>query len=341
MFIRTKKRQGKTGETIRMFEQLGLFGEENTVYNEGIEHLLEFRFSLALDKLRDYSRFFPWAREVLREIEMAGFWMERLGRDEWDPSLEEDPLRVYGLWLEFENAFGYPWEGHRVEHKFQTALFSRLAEGVERRFDLNLHALPGGTPMGLFFLRAGDVERAVTRLQAHIRAEPLNPLALGYLGDAHMLRADREAALACYQRAFAFGPGQVDRDHILCPELMEALRQFESEQVDEGRSIDWFAVSAQLGGFFKPVILDGLEEVKAWHKRFCRLLEGEGGRGKGEDPRRGPMLFFHAMVLSDNAHAAVYAPGLDLIELRKTMKEIDEHLFSLHIRRLREREQEG
>lgn len=34
-------------------------------------------------------------------------------------------------------------------------------------------------------------------------------------------------------------------------------------------------------------------------------------------------------------------PGLDLIEVRKAMKEIDEDLFSLHIRQLRERESKG
>lgn len=318
-----------------MHEQLSLFGEENTALNTGIRHLLEMRFAAAAETLRDYSRLFTWGKDVGKEIAQAEFWIKRLGTESWDPALEKDPEGVFRIWLEFEDAFGYPWGEHGAEHKLQIAMFSRLAAAITARFDGKSHTLSCGTPIGLFFLRAGDADAAVSWLQAHIRVEPENARAYGYLGDAHMLRSDREAALACYQRAFAIDPGDVDTAHIICLELVQELRAFESEQEFECRDVAWFPALAQLNGIFKPIELKDLDQLKTWHARLDRLVDKHS---KKRDLSRNPMVFYHAMVISDNASMAGCVPGLDLIEVRKTMKEIDEDLFSLHIRQLRERE---
>lgn len=318
-----------------MQEQLDLFGDENTLYNTAVQNLLEMRFAVAAETLREYSGFFPWAKDVERELQTATFWMERLGVDTWEPSLEDDPEAVYKVWLQFEKAFEYPWGEQRVEHKLQTSVFSRLAAGMEARFFDKRHTLAQGTPMGLFHLRAGDADAAVACLQAHVRAEPENGLVLGYLGDAHILRADREAALTCYQRAFALDPEKVDVEHILCSQLLHELRIFEAEDATRKTGLAWFPVVAQLRGFFRPVVLNGLDQFKYWHILFERF---KGYYHMQKDFSKDFLLFFCAMVLSDNAAMVRYVSEPDLIEARKIMKDIDEDLFSWHISRLREKE---
>ncbi len=315
-----------------MPEQLRLFGEENTTYNTALEHLLNLRFAEAVAAFTDYSRFFPWATGVDREIAMAEFWMTRTGAGAWDPARVEDPERVLRLWLEFEGAFEYPWNRDGVEAGLQAAIFSGLAAGRAGRDRDTGHTLSNGTPVGLIFLRAGRFEEAVFRLQALVRAEPEHARGYGYLGDALMGRSDREGAMACYHRSLALDAEALDRDHLFCTDLARELREFESRQGKEGgRDPAWFPVVARLEGVFRPLRAGDLDEMRLWHARFQRLLHG-GRRTEA---------FVHGVVLSDNASLAAYVPGLDIVEVRRVMRRIDEELFLRHMEQLRAEESEG
>jgi len=313
-------------------EQLSLFGEENTTYNTAMGDLLDLRFAAAIKAFMDYARFFPWARGVDREIAMARFWMDRTGFDARDGVLEADPEGVLGLWLEFESTFGYPWDRDGVEAGLQKAVFSGLAG---RDGDTG-HTLSGGTPVGLIFLRAGRMEEAVFRLQALVRAEPEHARGYGYLGDALMGRSDRQAAMACYHRSLVLDPEALDRDHLLCVDLARELRDFESRQEGEGgRDPAWFPAVARLEGVFRTLRAGDLDEMRLWHDRFQRLLHGGGPL---ERARQDPGVFVHGMVLSDNASLAAYVPGLDIVEVRRIMRRIDEDLFLRHMEQLRKEE---
>ncbi len=56
-----------------MSEQLSLFGEENTLFNEGIEKLREMAFTGCMETLDRYHKLFPWGRDVSQEMAMAQF----------------------------------------------------------------------------------------------------------------------------------------------------------------------------------------------------------------------------------------------------------------------------
>jgi tetratricopeptide (TPR) repeat protein len=320
-------------------EQLSLFGGENTAYNRAMGHLLDLRFAEAVTAFMGYARSFPWGRGVDREIAMAEFWMTRTGAGAWNPARAEDPEAVLRLWLEFEEAFGHPWDRDGMEAGLQKAVFSRLAAGLAGRDGDMGHALSNGTPVGLIFLRAGWMEEAVFRLQALVRAEPEHARGYGYLGDALMGRSDRERAMTCYHRSLALDPEALDRDHLLCADLARELKDFGSRPGQGGdRDPAWFPAVARLEGVFHPLRARDLDEMRLWHARFQRLVHGGGPL---ERARRDPGIFVHGMVLSDNASLAAHVPGLDIVEVRKVMRRIDEDLFLRHMEQLRAEESSG
>ena len=322
-----------------MAEQLNLFGGENTTYNTAMGHLLDLRFAEAVTAFMGYARSFPWGRMVDREIAMAEFWRTRIGAGAWDPVRAEDPEAVLRLWLEFEEAFGHPWNRDGMEAGLQKAVFSRLAARLASRDGDTEHTLSNGTPVGLIFLRAGRMEEAVFRLQALVRAEPEHARGYGYLGDALMDRSDREGAMACYHRSLALEPEALDRDHLLCVDLARELKNFESRPGEEGaRNPAWFPAVARLEGVFHPLRAGDLDEMRLWHARFQRLVHGGGPL---ERARRDPGVFVHGMVLSDNAPLAAYVPDFDIVEVRKVMRRIDEGLFLRHMEQLRAEESSG
>ena len=51
-----------------MAEQLSLFGDENTLFNTGLQQLLEMDFGGCLETLERYRKMFPWGRDTGKEM---------------------------------------------------------------------------------------------------------------------------------------------------------------------------------------------------------------------------------------------------------------------------------
>jgi tetratricopeptide (TPR) repeat protein len=315
-----------------MPEQLSLFGDENTLFNTGVQQLFEMDFRGCVETLTRYFKLFPWGREPSKEISISEFWLENLGsgnRAEIDPVEAE---RRYLLWLEFEEAFGHPWPGNSIERSFQARYFSRIADGLlAQGGHVEAAKLPGGTLTGLIYLLAGRADPAITSLQALIAAEPGKTRVYGYLGDAYALRGDLHTARICYREAFAMGPGQVDIAHLYDSELRERLEALEREESVENDPLGWFPVIAHLDGFFERRIFRELEELREWLKHYLELLKIYG---RDEDKAHVPQLFYHAMVISDNASIMKFIKKVDLIQVRQSMKEWHPALFARYMRQL-------
>jgi tetratricopeptide (TPR) repeat protein len=312
-------------------EQLSLFGDENILFNTGLQQLLEMDFSGSIETLERYSRLFPWGREPDREISISKFWLEKLGsgnRADINPAEAE---RRYLLWLEFEEAFGHPWKDDSIERDFQARYFSRIADGLAEGGPVEAAKLPGGTPTGLMYLLAGRPEPAIASLQTLIAAEPGQARIYGYLGDAYALRGDLRTARICYREAFAMGPGQVDIAHLCDGELRKRLEALDREEGIGNDLLSWFPVTAHLDGFFERRIFRELEELGEWIKQYLGLLKAYG---RDEDKAHIPGLFYHAMVISDNAPVMKFIKKVELIQVRQRMKEWHPTLFARHMKEL-------
>jgi len=317
-----------------MNEQLSLFVEENTLFNNGVQQLLDMDFKGCMDTLEHYRRLYPWGRSVERERDMCLFWIERVGETTAGHGDPAEAERRYRAWLEFEERFGYPWPDHGIEPAFGVRYFSLVAKGLDSAGHGRTARLPGGTPTGLICLRGGRAEKAIASLPALIAGEGEDARAYGYLGDAFVMAGDRRTARICYLKAFTLGPGEVDVEHLLDTEVRDCLRDLAQEEKVQGDPLGWFPTMAVLEGLFDPAMVRDVEELRTWRRRYERLLEAEE-RERG--PALVPRLFAHALILSENASAMGLTGDFDLVEVRRRMKEWRPDLFSLYMEGLGER----
>jgi tetratricopeptide (TPR) repeat protein len=312
-----------------MAEQLSLFVEENILFNTGIQQLLEMDFSSCLETLEHYRKLFPWGRDVSREVAVASFWKERLDQTAWTRVEPHEIERRYQVWLEFEDTFARPWKRGSIEEQLQVRYFSRLSDALAAGVNLKMLALSDATPVGLIYLLAGRSDAAMTSLQNLIAAEPENARAYGYLGDAYLLRGDVRTGRLCYREAFVIAPGQVDLIRLQDEELKKRLAEEEQDESSNGDFLEWFSVKAQLEGFFERRVFRDLDDLQHW---LYRYLDLEKTFGKRRDSALVPRLFYHAMVLSDNASMMRFIKKVDLSEIRRRMLEWHPDLFARHMR---------
>jgi tetratricopeptide (TPR) repeat protein len=266
---------------------------------------------------------------------MAQFWSEKLGSTDWTDIEATDAEKRYHFWLEFEETFDYPWPEEGIERLFQLGYFSRIVDGLAKSEQFKAPKLPRGTPTGLIYLLAGKSDTAIHFLQELIASEPEPAAVYGYLGDAYALRGDLRTARICYREAFVLSPDQVDIKHIQDNELKKRLEELEAGESLDNNPQKWFAVVAQLDGFFEKRFFRGLEELKEWIKQYVAL---EKTYGKTRNDDLVPSLFYHAIVLSDNATMMKFIKKVDLVEVRQRMKKWHSVLFTRHMRDLEKKE---
>jgi tetratricopeptide (TPR) repeat protein len=318
-----------------MDEQLSLFIEENTLFNASIQHLLNLEFKKCPESLQRYRRLYPRGKKIGREMAMAEFWINKLGEINWDPVDGAEAERRVGIWLEFEDQFGYPWPEHSFEKRFQEQYFGRIAKSLDASGQGVAPKLGQGTCTGLVYLRAGRPDEAITLLQKLVALEAENARAYGYLGDACLRKNQLRRGRMFYQTAFALGPDEVDLRHLGDCEVRTKLRDLEGDERLDGDPRGWFPAIARIEGLFEPLLFTDEEELRNWTRRYQRLREVYREYG---EPGLLSRLFNHAMVLSDNVSMRRCTMEIDLIEVRKQMKEWQGDLFSAYMEKLQEEE---
>lgn len=318
-----------------MPEQLSLFAEENTLFNVGIQRLLEMDFAGCLEVLGRYRKLFPWGRDVSCAMEMTSFLNTRLVKETRVAIDQEEGERRYQIWQEFEAAFDYPWRPGSLEERLQVKYFSMLTDGLLSSGYGEITALPDGTPTGLIYLLAGRVRQAVASLQSLIREKSDDATAHGYLGDAYFQLGDVRRARLCYREAFAIEPSQVDLKRLQDNETKEFLDALSEDEEFEGDPIAWFPVAAQLEGIFERRVSSDQADLDHWLARYLELIEGHKMH---EDRALIPRLFYHAMVLSDNAHMMKHAEKTDVLEVRRNMRKWHPVLFARYMEMLESKE---
>ena len=179
----------------------------------------------------------------------------------------------------------------------------------------------------LLYILAGRPDEAISALQSLIAVQTENATAYGYLGDAYFLRGDTKSARLCYREAFVLAPNRIDLVRLLDGPLKDMIKDLrEDEALDEG-PFYWLSVSAQLDGFFETRLLLDLDDLRHWLDRYLDL---EKAYSRQPQEVLLPKLFYHAMVLSDNAQMMRFIKKVEILEMRKKMKEVYPPLL-LHI----------
>jgi tetratricopeptide (TPR) repeat protein len=187
-------------------------------------------------------------------------------------------------------------------------------------------SIVGGIPLGYLFLQAGQHEQAIPYLQGAIAEVPHNTAVYGYLGDAYWLRGDSKTARQCYREGCSIDPAAIDWQHLKDDELIELRHELLIvHDSDPELASGWLPSHARVNGLFerKAVrIQEGLEEQVDEYLALRKSLE------KKTDPVKLAKLFCRGIILCENEESLRLVKKLDVIEVRRTMKQANPELFA-------------
>jgi hypothetical protein len=163
-------------------------------------------------------------------------------------------------------------------------------------------------------------------LQAAIPGAPDNAAIYGYLGDAYWLRGEVKTARQCYREGCLIDPSRLDWQNLKDGEIQELkhdlhlLFGFEAEL-----AAAWLPSHARLNGLFERKAIrlhEGLKELVDDYLSLRKSL------AKKPDPVKSAKLFFRGMILCENEESLRLVKKIDLIEVRRLMKQVNPGLFN-------------
>jgi tetratricopeptide (TPR) repeat protein len=312
-------------------EQLVLFEDKYILLNRGISALISLDLHEAKNLLQRYQEIYRDNVAVDGKLNIAHFLIH--GFESVPDSDPDEPACLYRLWRSFEEYLkSVGMESDTIIPAMKDSFFHRIIDAIDR-YDLSGSlCLCDTVPMGYVYLQAGRYDRAVQSLQAALLAVPDNGALYGYLGDAYMCKGEVDVARRCYLEACLIDPNAIDWDHMKDAELAALrTRLIETADTKGSSAVGWLPCHAYINGLFKPKKIRLKEELKRFVEGYLNLRKEYA---KGRTPEHAPKLFITAIILCHNKAALNLIKGIDFIEIRKHMKEINPALFYSYMKYL-------
>ncbi|MGO9372876.1 MAG: tetratricopeptide repeat protein, partial [Syntrophobacteraceae bacterium] len=304
--------------------QISLFTQNMSFVNQGIQAFNNLELEEAVDLFRKHRSHYPKGYDISSRLKAAEFLIQ--GMREAPAEQRERQGYLCRLWDSFEDYVrSEGTDGDLLAARAKGAYFARVLQEVERAGLAESTMLPEDIPLGYILLQAGRYDEAIRSLQDRIPKMPHAAALYGWLGEAYRLRGDHEVARRCYREACLIDPAAIDWRHIEDAELKELKQDILFEyDFDPELAIEWLPSHARLDGLFerKPVRLnDGLKEM------VDEYLAMEKAWSKDKSPRLAAKLFLRGMVLCENRQNLKFVKKIDLIQVRRTMKQANADLF--------------
>ncbi len=320
-------RQGPPETTARApARQASLFEQNDMSFaNRGIQAFRNMELEKAVELLQTHRSLYPKGYDVSSWLAAADFLFQGIGEAPAKPS--EQPGYLCLLWNSYEDYVKSEHTGREVLISgVKTAFFSRAIEAAKQCGAMDFPLLPGGIAPGYLLLQAGHQEEAIRSLQSSIAKVSHDAALYGYLGDAYRLRGDERVARQCYREACLIDAAGLDWRHIQDEDLKELQREllFVHESNLE-LALAWLPSHARINGLFerKAVRLhDGLKQI------IDDYLEIEKSWQVKKSPVPAARLFFRGIILSENQEYLKFIKKIDIIRVRRTMKDINPELFA-------------
>lgn len=315
--------------------QLSLFDDKFILLNEGTSALITLDLEEAKTKLQLYKERYREHGEVDRKLAMTEFLLQ--GFVDSPASGSDEPLYLYSLWNSFEDYVEA--EGFKTPDLIQEikkSFFSKLIASLNGRHSAENVWLCDSVPLGRLLIEAGDYDRAIASLQSALMTPSGNgnaSLLYGYIGDAYIAKGELTVARKCYLEASLVDPQAVDWRRINDKELAALRSTLVTDRgMDDSEATEWLSSYAYIEGLFQPKALRLKDELKHFVNEYRELDRIYKKRG---DAALKPKLFIRAIILCDNAAILQHVKGIDFIELRAQMKDIDGRLFTDYMKLIR------
>ncbi|MGD0401289.1 MAG: tetratricopeptide repeat protein [Syntrophobacteraceae bacterium] len=313
--------------------QLNLFAQNDmSLVNRGIRAFKNLELEKAVELFEKHRSVYPKDYDISSRLAAAEFLLRGIGEAPHEPG--KRPGYLCRLWDSFEDFIGAAGIGRDAfGAEIKTAFFARVIEEAEECGPVEGPSfLPGDIPLGYVLLQAGRYEEAIRSLQDYIPKMPHNAALYGYLGDAYRLRGDYEVARRCYREACLIDPAAIDWRHLHDEDLRELKQDLLLEYgFDPELAQAWLPSHARIDGLFERKVVrihDGLKEM------VDDYLALEKALSKEKSPLLSAKLFFRGMVLCENRENLKFIKTIDLMQVRRIMKQANPDLFEEFLERI-------
>jgi len=313
--------------------QLNLFAQNDmSLVNRGIRAFKNLELEKAVELFEKHRSVYPKGYDISSRLAAAEFLLRGIGEAPDESCARPDYLcRLWDSFEDFIGAAGIGRDAFGAEIK--TAFFARVIEEAEECGPVEGPSfLPGDIPLGYVLLQAGRYEEAIRSLQDYIPKMPHNAALYGYLGDAYRLRGDYEVARRCYREACLIDPAAIDWRHLHDEDLRELKQDLLLEYgFDPELAQAWLPSHARIDGLFERKVVrihDGLKEM------VDDYLALEKALSKEKSPLLSAKLFFRGMVLCENRENLKFIKTIDLMQVRRIMKQANPDLFEEFLERI-------
>lgn len=316
-------------------EQIPLFSDENLLRNSADEALAALRLEDALKGYREYAGLYGTNTSIGPKVKLAEYLFIGLSRIQCaDENYLDDICELWDSFIHFAQEIGFRKDG--LLSDIRKSFFHQAATFLTLHHAHHVAHIGNTFPAGFIYMQIGCYEKAVETLRARIANAPENARFWGYLGDAHFLRGNGDAAGRCFFQSFLLDPSALDWQHLQCGKLL-ALRD-ELRKDHEGDQSDlmlWIAFHAYLRGIIKPVSIVGKNEIT---KLVECYLEREAAYIKNRQADDAARIFLMGIVLCAHEPLLRQVKSADFAAIRARMKEIHPALFEQYIQNIAQRE---
>ncbi|MCU0571867.1 MAG: hypothetical protein MUC41_02630 [Syntrophobacteraceae bacterium] len=312
--------------------QLSLFDQGDMSFvNAGIAFLKNLEFDQSLDAFSRHRSVFPRGYDVTPLMTVARFLLDGLQVVPAEASRYAEHL--FGLWKACEKRVA---EGDlprlHGQSELKEAFLGRIMGEVEEAGLQEAVYLPGGLPLARILLEAGQVDQAVSNLQAAIVAHPQDAILHTCLGDAWWHRGEVRVARRCYFEAGIVDSVGIEWGGVADADLSDLEADLLLEYGGDARiARAWLPSHARIEGLFERRVArlhNGLQELV---KDYSSV---ENSVARSADPVARARLFLLGLVLCENSEDLRFVGRIDPIQIRRAMKLANADLFDDFLQRI-------
>ena len=323
----------KVANDQSLCEQIPLFLDEHILINGVLQDLCNLQLEEARNAFEQYGCLYPRGEDVSDLLHLTLYLLDGLAEL---PSGGDGAAVICRLWRAFEDyAASLCIDNDGLLAGIKQSLFLKAVALLKACRPADFPLLTDQTPAGYVYLMAGQYDRAVTALQAALPLSPDNAHIYGYLGDAYGLRGDIAYGRACYLEAFLIDPEALDWRMFRDADLADLKKRLQEEEgLDVTAAIHWLAAHAYVAGLFRPKAIQHLSVLKNFVDDY---LDKEKIYDRHATAALGGDLFIRAIVLCDNEAILRMVKGIDYVDIRRKMKEINAPLFAAYMKLMKDR----
>lgn len=311
--------------------QLNLFEDGYILLNSAMQCLHDLRLDESRESFFRYRELYGNDEVVNGALQWIDFIQAGLGKA--SETSGEDCARLCRFWQECEKQAVLLGISHKMHlATVKKSYFQGIKGKIEDSVLRSEPFLDDEIPTGFVCLQTGDYGQAISALQncLLLSAEPKVARVYGYLGDAYAMLGEQAYARKYYLEGLLISPTDIDWQSFKDSELLELKERIaEDKDIDTCAAAHWLSSYAYVEGIFVPKKIQQLEIMKNLVNEYIAGMRSN--ERDGSEKVRAKLLV-QSIILCDNEKFLKMVKGINFVDVRRNMKEIDPHLFSRYLK---------